>query len=58
MAKEYYKNKKENLQEVARSWYKNLSEDERNKEENMEEIDLEIYPRKIKKLQEHGKHYR
>ena len=41
-AKDYYKNDKERLREQARDKYRNLSEEEKNKKENMEKIDITI----------------
>ena len=39
-AKDYYKNNKDRLREQARDKYRNLSEEEKNKKENMEKIDI------------------
>ena len=39
-AKYYYKNDKERLRKQARDKYRNLSEEEKNKKENMEKIDI------------------
>ena len=39
-AKDYYKNDKERLRKQARDKYRNLSEEEKNKKENMEKIDI------------------
>ena len=41
-AKDYYKNNKDRLREQARDKYRNLSEEEKNKKENMEKIDIII----------------
>ena len=41
-AKGYYKNNKDRLREQARDKYRNLSEEEKNKKENMEKIDITI----------------
>ena len=41
-AKDYYENDKERLREQARDKYRNLSEEEKNKKENMEKIDITI----------------
>ena len=41
-AKDYYKNNKDRLREQARDKYRNLSEEEKNKKENMEKIDITI----------------
>ena len=40
-AKDYYENDKDRLREQARDKYRNLSEEEKNKE-NMEKIDISI----------------
>ena len=48
-AKDYYENNKERLREQARDQYRNLSEEEKNKKENMEEIDVAICLKKKKK---------
>ena len=39
-AKDYYENDKERLREQARDKYRNLSEEEKNKKENMGRIDI------------------
>ena len=41
-AKDYYENDKEILREQARHKYRNLSEEEKNKKQNMEKIDILI----------------
>ena len=41
-SKDYYKNNKDRLREQARDKYRNLSEEEKNKKENMEKIDITI----------------
>ena len=41
-AKDYYENDKERLREPAREKYRNLSEEEKKKRENMEKIDIII----------------
>ena len=41
-AKDYYENDKERLREQARDKYRNLSEEEKNKKENMEKIGITI----------------
>ena len=41
-AKDYYKNNEDRLREEARDKYRNLSEEEKNKKENMEKIDITI----------------
>ena len=48
-AKDYYGNDKERLREQARDKYRNLSEEEKNKKENMEKIDISICLKKRKK---------
>ena len=48
-AKYYYKNDKERLRKQARDKYRNLSEEEKNKKENMEKIDISICLKKRKK---------
>ena len=48
-AKEYYENDKERLREQARDKYRNLSEEEKIKKENMEKIDISICLKKRKK---------
>ena len=47
--KDYYENDKERLRGQARDKYRNLSEEEKIKKENMEEIDITICLKKIKK---------
>ena len=58
-AKDYYENDKERLREQVRGKYRNLSEEEKNKE-NMEKIDIAIYMSEEKKqrLKEYQKNYR
>ena len=41
-AKDYYKNDKKRLRDDARNKYRNLSEEEKTKRENMEEINIII----------------
>ena len=41
-ATEYYENDKERLREPARNKYRELSEEEKNKRENIQEIDIII----------------
>ena len=41
-AKDYYENDKEKLREQAKDKYRNLSEEEKNKKENMEKVDTTI----------------
>ena len=48
-AKDYYENDKEKLIEQARDKYRNLSEEEKNKKENMEKLDILICLKKRKK---------
>ena len=48
-AKYYYENDKERLREQARDKYRNLYEEEKNKKENMEKIDISISLKKRKK---------
>ena len=55
-AKDYYENDKDRLRRQARDKYRNLSEEEKNKKENMEKIDIVIYRKKRKK--EYQKNYR
>ena len=57
-AKYYYENDKKRLREQARDKYRNLSEEEKNKKENMEKIDISICLKKRKKLKEYQKNYR
>ena len=49
-AKDYYENDKERWREQARSKYRNLSEEEKNKRENMEKIDISICLKIRKKI--------
>ena len=48
-AKYYYENDKKRLREQARDKYRNLSEEEKIKKENIEKIDTTICPKKRKK---------
>ena len=48
-AKDYYENDKERLREQARDKYRNLSEEEKIKKENMEKIDISICLKKRNK---------
>ena len=48
-ANDYYENDKERLREQARDKYRNLSEEEKIKKENMEKIDISICLKKRKK---------
>ena len=47
-AKDYYENDKDRLREQARDKYRNLSEEEKIKKENMEKIDISICLKKKK----------
>ena len=55
-AKDYYEDDKERLREQARDKYRKLSEEEKNKKENMEKIDVSIGLKKRKI--EYQKNYR
>ena len=58
-AKDYYENNKERLWVQARDKYKNLSEEEKNKKENMKKTDIVICLKKKKKrLKVYQKNYR
>ena len=48
-AKDYYENDKERLREQVRDKYRNLSEEEKTKRENMEKTDTIICLKKKKK---------
>ena len=48
-AKDYYENDKERLREQARDKYRNLSEEEKIKRENMEKTDTTIFLKKKNK---------
>ena len=48
-AKDYYENDKKRLREQARDKYRNLSEVEKNKNKNIEKIDISICLKKRKK---------
>ena len=49
-AKDYYEKGKQRLRKQARDKYRNLSQEKKNKKENMEEkIDFSIYLKKRKK---------
>ena len=48
-AKNYYENDKKRLREQAKDKYSNLSEEDKNKRENMEETDTVIYLKKRNK---------
>ena len=50
-AKDYHKNNKDRLWEQARDKYRNLSEEEKRKKENMEKVNTEtcLKKKKIKK---------
>ena len=47
--KDYYENDKERLRQQARDKYRNLSEEEKIRKENMEKIDISICLKKRKK---------
>ena len=47
--KDYYENDKERLRDPAKNKYRNLSEEEKIKKENMEKIDIVICLKKRKK---------
>ena len=47
--KDYYENDKERLRRQARDKYRNLSEEENNKKENMEKADISICLKKGEK---------
>ena len=55
-AKDYFENDKERLREQARDKYRNLSEEEKIKKENMKKIDISICLKKRKK--DYQKNYR
>ena len=58
-AKDYYENDKERLRGQARDKYRNLSEEEKDKKENMGRIDITICLKKKKqRLKEYQKNYR
>ena len=48
-AKEYYEKNKERLTEQPRNKYRELAEKKKIQRENMEEIDIKIYLKKINK---------
>ena len=48
-AEDYYENDKERLREQARNKYRNLSEEEKNKKENILNIDITICLKKKNK---------
>ena len=56
-AKDYYENDKERLRGQARDKYRNLSEEEKDKKENMGRIDITICLKKKKRLKEYQKNY-
>ena len=57
-AKDYYENDKEKLRGQARDKYRNLSEEEKIKKENMGRIDIAICLKKKKqRLKEYQKNY-
>ena len=49
-AKDYYENNKEVLRETAKNKYRELSEEEKNIKENMEEIDIKTWQKKRNKI--------
>ena len=49
-AKDYYENDKEKIREHARDKYRNLSEEEKNKKENIWKIDIAICLKKKTKI--------
>ena len=57
--KDYYENDKERLREQAKDNYRNLSEEGKNKKENMEKADIAICLKKKKqRIKEYQKNYR
>ena len=54
-AKDYYENDKKRLREQGRDKYRNLSEEEQKKKDDMEKIDISICLKKRKK--EYQKNY-
>ena len=57
--KDYYENDKERLREQAKDNYRNLSEEGKNKKENMEKTDIAICLKKKKqRIKEYQKNYR
>ena len=56
-AKDYYENDKEKLRGQARAKYRNLSEEEKIKRENMGRTDIAICLKKRNRLKEYQKHY-
>ena len=57
-AKDYYKNDKERLRQQTRNKYRNLSEEEKVKKENMGRMDIAISNEKKQRLTEYQKTYR
>ena len=57
-AKDYYENDKERLREQTRDKYRDLSEEEKIKKENMEKIGISICLKKRKKNKEYQKNHR
>ena len=55
-AKDYYENDEKRLREQGRDKYRNLSEEEQKKKDDMEKIDISICLKKRKK--EYQKNYR
>ena len=56
-AKDYYENDEERLREQARDKYRNLSEEEKNKERIWKKTDIAICLKKKKRLKEYQKNY-
>ena len=58
-ARDYYENDKEKLRKQAKNKYRNLSEEEKNKKENILKIDITICLKKKKiRLKEYQEKYR
>ena len=57
-AKDYYKDDKERLRQQTRNKYRNLSEEEKVKKENMGRMDIAISNEKKQRLTEYQKTYR
>ena len=56
-ANSYYKNDKERLREQTRNKYREWSEEEKIKRENMEEADIKICQEKKQRLKEYRKFF-
>ena len=54
-AKDYYENNKERLREQARDKYRNLSEEEKNKTDNMEKTDAAVCLKRRKRDEKNTK---